>query len=158
MIAFISTLIAAAPSTNEIFGKVDNPAPFGSNPTTDLGNLMGVLLGLVFTVAGIVALVYMMWGAMNWITAGGDKEKLMKAQGRIRNAIIGIFVLIFVLTAFVTIFQVVLGGTIIQFQNGGIQFNLPTLGTTGDGSISCPAGCHAQNGACFCPGTGQTMP
>lgn len=139
-------------AADDIFGKVDNPAPIGSSPTTDLGNLIGVLLGILFTVAGMVALVYMLWGAINWITSGGDKEKLMKAQGRIRNAIIGIFVLIVVLSAFVTIFQVVLGGSIIKYQNGEIQFNLPTLGTTGDGSISCPAGCNASNGVCTCPG------
>lgn len=113
----------------DIFGKVNNPAPIGSNPTNDVGNLIGALLAIAFTVAGIVALIYMMWGAFNWITSGGDKEKLMKAQGRIRNAIIGIFVLIAVLAAFVTIFQFVLGGTIIRYEEGsGILFDLPTLG------------------------------
>lgn len=139
-------------AADDIFGKVESPAPIGANPTTDLGNLMGVMLAILFTVAGLVALIYMLWGAINWITSGGDKEKLMKAQARIRNAVIGIFVLIVVLAAFVTIFQVILGGTIIRYDKGGLQFNLPTLGTTGDGSISCPAGCHAASGVCTCPG------
>jgi hypothetical protein len=114
---------------SDIFGKVNNPAPIGSNPTNDVGNLIGALLAITFTVAGLVALVYMMWGAFNWITSGGDKERLMKAQGRMRNAIIGIFVLITVFAAFVTIFQVILGGTIIRYEEGsGLIFNLPSLG------------------------------
>ncbi|MBI1863549.1 hypothetical protein HYS00_05535 [Candidatus Microgenomates bacterium] len=138
---------------NNIFGRVDSPAPIGSNPTTDLGNLIGVIIALVFTVAGIVALVYMLWGALNWITSGGDKEKLMKAQGRIRNAVIGIFVLIIVFALFGLIFQVILGGSIISVQNGAIQFKLPTLNTENDGSISCPAGCVARSGVCTCPGS-----
>lgn len=142
-------------SSQDIFGKVNNPAPIGSNPTQDAGNLIAALISIAFTAAGIIALIYMMWGAFSWITSGGDKERLMKAQGKIRNAIIGIFVLIAVLAVFVTMFQFVLGGTIIKFENGQIQFRIPTLGDegqNGDGSISCPAGCVARDGVCSCPG------
>lgn len=127
-------------AANDIFGKVESPAPIGQNPTSDLGNLIGVLLAIAFTVAGIVALIFMMWGALNWITAGGDKEKLMKAQARIRNALIGIFMLIIVVAIFATVFQVVLGGTIVSFKNGALEFNLPTLGSPITPDICVPTG------------------
>lgn len=130
---------------DNIFGKVNNPAPIGSNPTADLGNLIAAAIVLVFTFAGIAALIYMMWGAFNWITSGGEKDKLMKAQGRIRNAVVGIFVVIFVFAVFVTLFQFVLGGTIISYTNGQLNFKIPTLKSTTPencppGQVSLPGG------------------
>jgi hypothetical protein len=136
---------------NSLFGKVNSPAPIGQNPSADLGNLIAVIISLVFTVAGIVALIYGMWGALNWITSGGDKEKLMKAQARIRNALIGVFILVVVFAAFVTIFTGILGCSIICYKNGALEFTIPRLGT-GTGPGGCQnGGVMDPNGVCQPP-------
>ena len=77
-----------ADSTSDIFGKI-NPPPglsqFGTDPTTSLANLMSVGLKLFFIVAGLFMLVYLLLGGFEWITSGGEKEKVASAQTRMQN-------------------------------------------------------------------------
>ena len=107
-------------------GSLDNPLKFGNSPS-DLGVLLTVGIRIFFIVGAIAVLIYVLWGAFNWITSGGDKERVQKAQGKIRNAIIGIMIMVLMLAVFATIMQTVLGGNIIQWGADGLQFNLPTL-------------------------------
>ena len=49
----------------------------------------------LFFVAGSVIMLFMLiWGAIEYITAGGEKEKLGNASKRITNALIGITILL----------------------------------------------------------------
>ena len=117
----------AAVDTKKIFGTIDPPpgSEFakGSNP---LGVLLGTGISLFLLVAGIVALIYLLWGAFDWITSAGDKEKLLKARHKIQNALIGLIVIFAALVIFNVVVGIVLGGRIIQPTPGGFQFNLPS--------------------------------
>ncbi len=59
----------------------------------DLGNFITNILTLSFSIAILVVLVMLIWGAFEWITSGGDKEAVGKARNRIINAMIGLAVL-----------------------------------------------------------------
>ena len=59
----------------------------------DLGAFIGNVLTVLFTIAVLVVLFMLVWGAYEWITSGGDKEAVGKARGRILNALIGLAVL-----------------------------------------------------------------
>ncbi len=61
---------------------------------TDLGNtLLGNALQL-FLIAGVVlALTYLIWGGIQWVTSTGDKQKLTNARNKIMYAIIGLIVM-----------------------------------------------------------------
>jgi hypothetical protein len=48
-------------------------------------------LTLAFIIGTIVALFFLINGAISWISSGGDKEKMHKAQGKITGAVIGLF-------------------------------------------------------------------
>ena len=49
----------------------------------------------IFLFIGIcLMMVYMIWGAIQWIMASGDKQKLTAATARVRWAIIGFIVLL----------------------------------------------------------------
>lgn len=63
------------------------------NPVNDLGTLVNNLLTLFFTVGGIAFVIMILWGAVDWILSGGDKEKLAGARKRITTAIIGLVLL-----------------------------------------------------------------
>lgn len=116
-----------AANISDIFGGRISPPPGvvgGGNPATEFGNILAFALKVVFVIAALLVLAYGLWGGIDWITSGGDKEKLQKAVGKIRDAFIGIIVLIAVLTIFFVIAGQMLG--IIDTSNG-IQFTLPRL-------------------------------
>lgn len=60
-----------------------------------------------FIIAGLVALVYLLLGALAWIMSGGDKENIAKAQSKITSAIVGVILIVVVLAIVVTLEQVV---------------------------------------------------
>lgn len=70
---------------------------------TELGTLISNVIILLFSVGGIGFTIMILWGAVDWILSGGDKEKLAGARKRITTAIIGLvllsltFVIMFVL-------------------------------------------------------------
>ncbi len=72
--------------------------PEGLRPEfNSLGGFLTQLYNVGFLIATFLALFWLTWGVFEYIFAGGNKEKLATARGRITWAIIG---LIFVLMAF----------------------------------------------------------
>jgi amino acid transporter len=91
------------------------PAVFAAN-LIDTGfdtagfNLAGVLSFFVkffFTIAALAALLYLLLGAFEWITSGGEKEKVTKAQQKIQAAVIGVIMIVAVLAIAVTLEKLV---------------------------------------------------
>ncbi len=54
-----------------------------------LARIFGAILG----VSALLVLIYLAWGAISWITSGGDSSKVEKARDRMTQAVIGIIVL-----------------------------------------------------------------
>ena len=57
-----------------------------------------------FIIAGLVALLYLLLGALSWITSGGNKESVDKAREKIQAALVGL-ILIFVVLAVVAVIE-----------------------------------------------------
>jgi len=77
-----------------------NPAleRFGKGEGAEIiAQLIANFLKIAFYLAGLVLLAMLLWGGIQWMTAGGDKEQMTKAQGKITSALIGfvIFMAIF---------------------------------------------------------------
>ncbi len=67
--------------------------PGGVSAATSTGKIISTGLQIIFIFAGLAVLVFLVWGAFDWITSGGDKEKISGARRKITNAIIGLFLL-----------------------------------------------------------------
>jgi amino acid transporter len=87
-----------------------------SLPTVDVGfntsnfnlaTILSFLVRLFFTIAALAALLYLLLGAFSWITSGGEKEKVSKAQEKIQAAVIGVVLIVGVLAIVVTLEQLV---------------------------------------------------
>lgn len=76
--------------------------------------LLGQILGIVSTIAVIILLIMLLWGGIEWITAGGDKSKIEKARNRITQSILGIIVLASVVVLFMIV-QNLLGFQLFEF-------------------------------------------
>lgn len=90
---------AASPSSNavqNVFGKIKPPdvlKPFLTKDPTGAGaisNFLSRLISLIYIVAAIFLIFFIIWGAWDWMTSEGDKEKLQSARNKILNALIGI--------------------------------------------------------------------
>lgn len=106
----------------EIFGTIAPPTGAPTNP----GVFIGGAINIFIIIAGIAMLIYLLYGAFEWIISGGEKEKLVKAQHIITNAIIGMFVVILALALFNLIAVNILH--IFEEGGGGWQIVLPKIG------------------------------
>jgi len=73
---------------------------------TDAADLVGNIVGAFFALLGIIFLGYTLYGGWIWMTAKGEEQRVTEAKTIIRNATIGIIILVgayaitfFVLTA-----------------------------------------------------------
>ena len=62
----------------------------GSDLPTIIGSLINVVLGFL----GIVLLFYVLRAGFLWMTAGGDDKQVTQAKNMIRDAVIGLVVII----------------------------------------------------------------
>ena len=59
----------------------------------DLAGLLSKLIGVGIVFAGVVAFVFLIFGALRWITSAGNKEQLTTAQNTITNALVGLVII-----------------------------------------------------------------
>lgn len=76
------------------------------------------LIRMFFVVAGLVALLYLLLGAFEWITSGGNKENVDKARQKIQAALVGL-ILIFAVLAVVSVME--------QILNMGLGISRPIV-------------------------------
>lgn len=94
-------------------GFIDPNVPGG------ISTIVNNALIILFSAAAVLVLVFLIIGAFQWITSGGDKEAVGKARSRITAALIGLAILVL---AFV-ILQVIGGIIGVNFLN----FEFPRL-------------------------------
>ncbi len=90
-------------------------AKTGVEHNQQFANIIGSLLSAVMVIALILVLLYLVWGAIGWITAGGDSSKVNEARNKMVQAVIGIIVLAATLAIF-SFVQYFLGVEALKFQ------------------------------------------
>ncbi len=82
-----------------------NPAK-SSYFISSLPTLITSVAAWVAGIGGLIVFIYLIWGGVEWITAGGDKGKTESARTKITQSIIGfaILAIVFVIFAMVTNF------------------------------------------------------
>ncbi len=86
-------------------------------PSQFLRTVLNVMLGI----AGVVSFIFLLWGGLQWILAGGDKEGTEKARKKITAALIGLAI-VFSAYALLYILRAL-------FNVDLIQVNLQQIGT-----------------------------
>ncbi len=121
--------LLSANTVQDIFGTVNKPPGsefVGNDPVQGLGNLIAFFIQIVLFIGGLAALLYLLWGAFDWINSSGEKEKLVKAQNKMMNAVIGLILMVAAFTIFSFVMGTVLGG---KFGIGGdFKITLPQIG------------------------------
>lgn len=115
-----------ASDLNDVFGTIAPGNKNFSDPYAATGHLFANGIRLFILLAAIVMLVYLFWGAMDWITSKGEEEKIVKARNKIMNSILGIIIVVIALGLFSVVTGDILG-IITRDPNGGWVFTLPQL-------------------------------
>lgn len=94
-LAFAATSAIYAPSVfaDVLDGGVRPIAGSAIDPDTGIGQIVSFIVGFLITVAVLIALLYIVIGAFQWITSGGDKTKVESARGHIIAAVIGLIII-----------------------------------------------------------------
>jgi len=123
-------LLASTAFAQEAVGTGFKLCPSNQDGARDFSVLCGLtgnnaissLLTLILIIAVIVALFYLIWGGIKWITSGGDKGNVETARNHIVAAIIGLIVVFlswFILNFILEFFN--LGGVNTEFRTSDVN-------------------------------------
>lgn len=88
----------------------------------DFGGLIGNVITLLFVIAVIIALAFLIWGGIKWILSGGDKSAVEGARNTIVAAVVGLVIV------FLSYFIL---NIVLRFFNIDItKLEIPSIGIT----------------------------
>jgi hypothetical protein len=93
IVATVSALTLLAFAKMPVFAQNLNVTQPPGLQIDDLGKFISALVGLVFIVAGILVFVFLVWGGIQWMTSGGDKQATEAARNRITAALVGLAII-----------------------------------------------------------------
>lgn len=98
LLAAASWRLITAPLALAQAKEITNPALgkdiIGLSPGAGLAFYIAQLWKTVVIVGGLAVMLYLIWGGLQWLMAGGDKAKLEEAHHKITNSLIGLGVLV----------------------------------------------------------------
>lgn len=82
----------------QTYALIKNPVLKGDlGSSTDyagiFGRFVGSWWGLAYAIGGLLFLMYLVWGGVEWIMGGSDKERVENAKNKITNALMGLALL-----------------------------------------------------------------
>lgn len=79
-------------TADDVVGKIDRPSFIGANTT--IGMFISNIYQTILIFAGLVLLIMLSVAGIKWMTAGGDTKVKESAIDTMKNAIIGIVVVV----------------------------------------------------------------
>jgi hypothetical protein len=137
-----------------LFTIFPSGSPTGSsNLSSTVSSIANTVLGTLFVVAGILAIIYLVWSGFQYIISRGEPDRAKTARAGVINAIIGIVVvasaygIIKLAVSLATAANGVIGGTngspLSSGDGGGVN-NAPTDGS--DTTVIPGGGGHTNAG------------
>ena len=101
VLIFVPILAQTAPSTDPL--KNLESTGLGTGKGDDLKVIIGAIVKVFLGFMGIVMVILIIYGGFLWMTAAGDEKKVEKAKEILKNAVIGIIIIIaaYAITVFV---------------------------------------------------------
>ncbi len=92
-------------------------------PSIQIEQIISWVISLLIGIGVLIAFIFLLLGAIQWIMSGGDKQKLETARGHLVAAIVGLIILLLAIVIFNFI------GKLLNIGNL-TNFSIPTI--TGD--------------------------
>lgn len=91
-----ATVLAAnvqAEITNPVIGTLGDDSEKANTGAISTRYFVVIWRAIIF-VGGLSVLLYLVWGAVEWISAGGDSGKIQKARDKMTQGVVGMIVLV----------------------------------------------------------------
>ncbi len=85
-LVFADTPVHVEPPANNQFNKLFDFTD------TSFGGVVGKVVTIAFILATVIALFFLVYGGVKWITSGGDKAAVESARNTIVAAVIGLVI------------------------------------------------------------------
>lgn len=94
----------------EVYAQLDNPATNTgvTNGVNFFNELLPAIISIGFIIGIVLFIIIFLWGAITWITSGGEKGQTEVARSRIMSALVGL-VILFVLFGILNLLNVFFG-------------------------------------------------
>lgn len=112
---------AQAQITNPAIGELGDDAT-GAESGSLFTSYFLRIWNTIITIGALMVIVYFLWGAIEWISAGGDASKVQKARDKIVQAVIGLVVLVASFTIIGFISQIFFGAGPGDFDILNLKF------------------------------------
>jgi len=100
-IALLSYLVlGSSASAQSLIGCPAAPFDVLCFNADSVPGILGAAITFIFVIAVIIALFYLLLGAVKWIFSGGDKAAVEGARGTITAAIVGLVIVFLVFLVF----------------------------------------------------------
>ncbi len=102
----IRPVLALPPKTSEVVNSLNPSSKLDENVSSldkaltpisghsTLGSVISQIYSVAIILATLIVFIYFIWGGFDWLTAGGESDKISKAQKKITGAIIGFVVVL----------------------------------------------------------------
>ena len=87
--ATISNFLTAGYVLAQSAGKIGVVQP-EHVAVNNLGFFVSQIISIIFIIAAVLVFVYLVWGGIQWMTSGGDKQATQAARDRISAALVGL--------------------------------------------------------------------
>ncbi len=91
MLALVAMPTLAQNLDNQFLANFQGNAGIGS---AGIGEVVGKIVKAVLSVLGLVALIIFIVAGFQWMTSGGNKEKIQGAQKLMGSAVIGLVIIV----------------------------------------------------------------
>jgi len=88
----LNKLLASLITT--VYAQDIKPVPETATPFPNLGDFLASMIQVILIVAGLMVLFMIIWGGIQYVTSGGDKEQAQAAQQRITAALAGLAIVV----------------------------------------------------------------
>jgi cytochrome bd-type quinol oxidase subunit 2 len=90
-----SSVQVQASGLGDAFGNnLKDAAGKNFNTETSLDQIIGTVIQSFLSLLGVIFLILIIYAGITWMTAGGDEPKVEKAQKILKNAIIGLIIIV----------------------------------------------------------------
>jgi len=91
---FAPFIAFAAPLTNEELGLGNIGNEIGLSTNTDIKAVIARIIRVLLGFLGIIAVVIVLWGGFQWMTAAGNEEKVTSARATLTAGLIGLIIIL----------------------------------------------------------------